>query len=144
MKSFPSDMKLEHFLPDEFNAPEKMDKDLLLLLDWIRNDSGVPIIITSDYRDPDHNRRIGGSPSSHHIHGRAVDFVTPGMRERDKRAAREEMYQILTALFTTHADNFHDRPIQLELVMSDKDWHYHIGLYTVDTTRKSNVVLALD
>lgn len=31
--------------------------------------------VSSGYRDPDRNRRVGGSPTSYHLTGRAADFV---------------------------------------------------------------------
>lgn len=41
---------------------------------------------TSGYRDPIHNRRVGGVPRSYHLKGRAMDWVGPA---RDMQAARE-------------------------------------------------------
>lgn len=38
---------------------------------------GVPIIITSGYRCPVLNKKIGGVPTSQHIIGQAADFITP-------------------------------------------------------------------
>lgn len=35
---------------------------------------GKPLYITSWYRDPDYNRRVGGSTASRHLYGDAVDF----------------------------------------------------------------------
>jgi len=32
-----------------------------------------PVVITSGYRSPALNRAIGGSPTSHHMQGRAAD-----------------------------------------------------------------------
>jgi hypothetical protein len=38
-----------------------------------------PVIITSGYRSPALNRAVGGSPTSHHMQGRAADIIVPGM-----------------------------------------------------------------
>ncbi len=38
-----------------------------------------PVVITSGYRSPALNRAIGGSPTSHHMQGRAADLIAPGM-----------------------------------------------------------------
>ena len=38
-----------------------------------------PVVITSGYRSPALNRAIGGSPTSHHMQGRAADLIVPGI-----------------------------------------------------------------
>jgi hypothetical protein len=38
-----------------------------------------PVVITSGYRSPALNRAVGGSPTSHHMQGRAADLIVPGM-----------------------------------------------------------------
>lgn len=50
----------------------------LTVLDQLRSDLGVPIVITSSYRDPDYNICVGGVGDSQHSSGRAVDFVARG------------------------------------------------------------------
>lgn len=47
------------------------------VLQPLRNHLGVPVIVTSGYRSPILNKRIGGAPNSQHILGMAADFVTP-------------------------------------------------------------------
>lgn len=47
------------------------------VLQPLRNHLGVPVIITSGYRCPVLNKKIGGAINSQHILGQAVDFVTP-------------------------------------------------------------------
>jgi lysozyme len=37
-----------------------------------------PIIVTSGYRDPDTNRRVGGARNSRHTYGDAIDFYVQG------------------------------------------------------------------
>ena len=44
-------------------------------LQRIRDILGVPIVISSGYRSPALNRTIGGSKTSAHMHGLAVDFT---------------------------------------------------------------------
>jgi hypothetical protein len=52
-----------------------MDDGFLVKLDTCRDLSGVPFLVTSSYRDPEHNRKVGGAPGSMHLKGRAVDIV---------------------------------------------------------------------
>lgn len=68
---------------------DKMQPEFLALLDECRHIAGVPFKITSSYRTPEKNRAVGGSPTSMHLRGRAVDIAcTSGrMRARVMRAA---------------------------------------------------------
>jgi len=75
-------MNLKHFKPGEFTedtkpAFDKMHPDFLIKLDTCRDLCGVPFSITSSYRSPEKNRRVGGSPGSMHLKGRAVDITCP-------------------------------------------------------------------
>lgn len=47
---------------------------LLQVLDCFRDSLGYPIIITSTYRDWAHNMCVGGSSTSQHMAGSAIDF----------------------------------------------------------------------
>ena len=38
---------------------------------------GAPILVSSGYRSPAVNAAVGGSPSSQHMRGEAVDFTSP-------------------------------------------------------------------
>lgn len=45
--------------------------------------TGEDLPVISGYRDPDHNRRVGGASGSRHLHGDAIDISLAGMsRER--------------------------------------------------------------
>jgi Peptidase M15 len=39
--------------------------------------------VTSGYRDPEHNARVGGAKGSQHIHGNAYDLSTAGMSPQE-------------------------------------------------------------
>lgn len=47
---------------------------LLMVLDTFRCEIEKPIVITSSYRNEEHNKRVGGSPTSQHLCGSAIDF----------------------------------------------------------------------
>lgn len=49
--------------------------DLLGRLNFARETSGIPFIITSGYRCQKHNDAIGGVPTSAHTKGQAVDIA---------------------------------------------------------------------
>lgn len=68
------------------NIPENYRDNVKILmnrLQVVRDIVGKPIRITSGYRDPEHNRRVGGRPNSYHTKGMAVDFVVNGQSPRD-------------------------------------------------------------
>jgi hypothetical protein len=46
---------------------------------------GKPFSIKSSYRDPAHNRRVGGAKNSQHVHGKAFDISTEGWSREQKQ-----------------------------------------------------------
>jgi hypothetical protein len=50
-----------------------------LVLEPLRVKLARPVVITSGYRSLALNRAVGGSPTSHHMRGRAADIIVPGM-----------------------------------------------------------------
>ena len=50
-----------------------------LVLEPLRVSLKSPVVITSGYRSLALNRYVGGSPTSHHMQGRAADLIVPGM-----------------------------------------------------------------
>jgi hypothetical protein len=136
---------MRYFKPEEFNHLKKMDQTFLRFLDDVRSLSGVPFYLTSDYRSLETNREIGGHPSSLHLRGMAVDFVTPGCRNRDAQRYYEELWMIQWAVNKViDAGDSCRRNVQLEIVKGPNDWHLHLGLYPRGDIRKSKVVVALD
>lgn len=55
---------------------------LVTLLQKARDIHPTPIRITSGIRCPQHNRNVGGSESSSHLAGLAVDIACPNSRTR--------------------------------------------------------------
>ncbi len=57
----------------------KIHPELIRRLQIIRDHFGVPCIITSGYRSPEHNRAIGGVPGGTHEQGLAADIQLLGV-----------------------------------------------------------------
>ena len=90
-------MKLsEHFTLKEFTrsqtaarlgirnepGPEDIMRMMVLceqVLEPLRTELGRPVIVSSGYRSPELNQRIGGSNRSQHCRGEAADIIIPGM-----------------------------------------------------------------
>ena len=68
----------DHFTLGEFQCNNgadtvKYDKQIVTALEAARLFFNVPITVSSAYRTPDYNRRVGGATGSYHTKGRAVD-----------------------------------------------------------------------
>jgi hypothetical protein len=57
-------------------------------------DRGVPVQITSGYRSPSYNARVGGAGGSQHMGGKAIDIALSGLNDVQKR----------TLISTVHSD----------------------------------------
>ena len=58
----------------------EMDDDFMRLLDTARDIAGIPFVITSGYRCPEHDQAVGGA--GNHTQGRAADIRTADSEER--------------------------------------------------------------
>ncbi|MBE9589991.1 DUF882 domain-containing protein [Moraxella sp. K127] len=91
---------------------------------------GQPIIITSGYRCPTLNRKIGGAKSSAHMFGRAIDFSCPAFG--NTRAVVKHL-----------ANEFKKRGIKfdqciLEYPQSPNSW-VHLGYKHADDSQRGQV-----
>lgn len=57
----------------------RLDDELVVLLQCIREHFGKPVHITSGYRTAAHNRSVGGAAYSQHLYGRAADIRVQGI-----------------------------------------------------------------
>lgn len=57
---------------------------LVKVLDELRDMIGCPLIITSGYRTPTHNKKVGGAADSRHMYGVAADIYPQDKSKLDK------------------------------------------------------------
>ena len=57
----------------------KIDDELVEKLQILRSYYNKPLIINSGYRTKTHNTKVGGSPTSQHLLGKACDIVIKGI-----------------------------------------------------------------
>lgn len=91
-------MKLSaHFDRNEFACRcgcglATVDAELLIVLSVVRNHFDSAVKITSGHRCTTHNQKVGGTPKSLHLQGRAADIKVKGV-------APEEVYAYLCAVY---------------------------------------------
>ena len=76
-KNIPSHVAIENLK----NLCENWLEDLRYSHNTLYGDKDEPIIITSGYRSPEVNKRVGGSPMSNHLTGCAVDIRCEGFEQ---------------------------------------------------------------
>lgn len=80
-----------HFLEEEFRSKGdgsvRLEARLVWHLELLRaRKGGRPLRIISGYRDPAHNKRVGGATQSRHLHGDAADIPAGYATVEDARA----------------------------------------------------------
>lgn len=118
-------MDLKYFKLSDFDSPDipgsgiNMQKSTLELLEKAREIAGIPFIITSGYRSPEHNEKVGGklktasSKGSSHMYGFAVDIAVKNGSERFiilESLLKAGFSRAGVANGFIHADNDPDKP----------------------------------
>lgn len=73
---------LDEFMCDGERPPTPLWGNLRTLcarLEILRREIQAPIIITSGWRSPEHNHKVGGAPRSMHLWGAAADIQVRGL-----------------------------------------------------------------
>jgi uncharacterized protein YcbK (DUF882 family) len=89
-----------HFKLQEFNQKQsplslekiKVSPMLIQKLELLRSAIGdKPITITSGYRTPEYNKKVGGVTNSQHIRGNAADIMVKGMSSQELKKYAEKV-----------------------------------------------------
>lgn len=103
---------------------DNMQPEFLQLLDECRHIAGVPFKITSSYRTSEKNAQVGGSQTSMHLKGRAVDIVCTDGAKRAKIifAALTSGLSVGIMAGALHLDNRNtDKPVVFDYYKSYSD-----------------------
>lgn len=95
----------EYFSPSEFTCrcegfcehEDVVDRLLVAGLDTLRENLGVPLLVNSGHRCTEHNRNVGGSPTSRHLYGVAADIRLPldmSSEELAREAEKIEAFEV--------------------------------------------------
>jgi hypothetical protein len=83
-----------------------IDDKLIEYLQKIRDHFGKTITITSAYRCPSYNKRIGGTTGSYHSRGQAVDIVVNGVKPAEVAKYAESIGIKGIGLYESSKDGF--------------------------------------
>ena len=89
-----NNFNLSEFNKHNFALSETVLRNIQALannLQVLRDEVKKPIKITSGYRSPEHNAKVGGVKSSKHITGEAADFKIAGMTPKQVAAVIEKL-----------------------------------------------------
>lgn len=74
-KQITKNFKVREFRCQDGSDPVFVSYGLACVLQQIRSHFGKAVNITSAYRTPSHNKKVGGSSQSQHLFGMAADIV---------------------------------------------------------------------
>ena len=83
-----------------------IDDKLVEFLQKIRDHFNAPLTITSAYRCPSYNSRIGGATGSYHTKGQAADIVVQGHSPREVAQYAESIGILGIGLYETSKDGY--------------------------------------
>lgn len=89
----------KHFDRAEFKCKcgrctyDTIDAELIAVLEDVREWADDMIFINSGQRCPEHNKKVGGSPNSQHVRGRAADIEVKGKTPFQVYRYLDEKYQ---------------------------------------------------
>lgn len=98
--------------PYSFTYVNNLHK-LAIVLSCIREDAEMAIAVNSGYRSTEVNKAVGGSPTSHHLTGRAADI-------RPLLPNRPDLFSKLVKIVETY------KPILSEIIVHDTYIHVAI------------------
>ena len=90
-KKLATNFKVKEFACTDGSDPIFIDSDLVNVLQKIRSHFGKAVTITSAYRTPTHNKKVGGTLYSQHLYGRACDIKISGVSPKKVAAYAETL-----------------------------------------------------
>lgn len=86
--------KVKEFAQKDFRCDKIIvDTELIDALEDIRTHFNKPVIVTSGYRTPEYNAKIGGVKNSQHTKGTAADIKVSSIPAREVQKYLKHKYQ---------------------------------------------------
>ena len=83
--------RVKEFACSDGSDPIFIDSELVEILQKIRTHFGKAVTITSAYRTPTHNKKVGGTLYSCHLYGKAADIKVKGVSPKTVAAYAETL-----------------------------------------------------
>jgi len=90
-KKVSTNFKVREFACADGSDPIFISPELVSVLQNIRAHFGKPVTITSAYRTPAHNKKVGGVADSMHLYGAAADIKIKDIRPRQVAQYAEKL-----------------------------------------------------
>lgn len=81
--SVAKNFKVREFACQDKSDPVFISSELVEVLQDIRDYFGRAVSLNSAYRNPAHNKKVGGVTNSYHLYGMAADIVVAGVPARN-------------------------------------------------------------
>lgn len=125
-----------------------IDSELVLLLQKIRDHFNRPLLITSAYRSPAYNKKVGGTSNSYHPRGMAADHYISGVEPAAIAAYAEKLGVLGIGLYLkdrfVHMDTRSGRYLWQNKGAGEIAVGTHGGLPTYATTIREKAGLSPD
>jgi len=108
---------MNYFKESEFeccgkNCFNEMNKKFICKLEKARSFSLTPYVINSSWRSEEHNKKVGGSKTSSHLKGLAIDIAAP--TSSDKYEIIKSLLRVFTRVGIgsnfVHVDMDYEKP----------------------------------
>jgi len=86
-----TNFKVREFACADGSDPIFISPELVSVLQNIRTHFGKPVTITSAYRTPAHNKKVGGVSDSMHLYGLAADITVKNISPRNVGQYAEQL-----------------------------------------------------
>ncbi|MED4377968.1 D-Ala-D-Ala carboxypeptidase family metallohydrolase [Schinkia azotoformans] len=82
-KNVSKNFKVREFACKDGSDKVVIDDALITIIQTVRDHFEKPVTITSAYRTKSHNQKVGGSPNSQHLLGKAADIKVAGVSPKE-------------------------------------------------------------